>query len=362
MMLRILLSEVAHAALITSLVFVMMAVVELLAIGSRGRLTAFMGDSRWRQYSLAALLGAIPGCAGAYLAVSMYSHASLSLGAVTAALIATTGDDAFVMLAIMPMQAALLFAGLMAVAILGGCATDSILRRFGVERTDPCALAELHEEDLTEDSPLSRWQPIRLRWAPALPRTILLLAMALLVIGLITGVFAHGAAEHVHTGHTLEQAHQGLDLEAWIFLIVGLVGIVLVAVAPEHDLGEHLWRHLALHHAPRIFAWTASTLVIVAVLNYRFHLEALVEGRGVWLLVGGALLGLIPQSGPHLVVITLFFSGQVPLSVLIANSVVQDGHALLPMLGISPRDAFLAKGANLAIGLAIGALIMIAGW
>ena len=47
--------EVAHAALITSLVFVMMAVVEMLAIGSQGRLTAFMGTALLRHQGLATL-------------------------------------------------------------------------------------------------------------------------------------------------------------------------------------------------------------------------------------------------------------------------------------------------------------------
>lgn len=374
-MLGIVLRETAHAALITLLVFVMMAIVEFLAIGSRGKLTSFMGNSRWRQYTLAALLGAIPGCAGAYLAVSMYSHASFSLGAVAAALIATTGDDAFIMLALMPEQALILTIVLLAFAILAGFATDLVLRRFGVDRTDPCALSELHAEDLTEASPLARWRPFRLRWAPAFPRVTLLIAMVALVAGLVTGVFGHGAGHHAHSGHTLEhshsdhdhghgseEAHGGLDFEAWIFLIVGLAGIIIVAVAPPHDLEDHLWKHLALHHAPRIFAWTAATLVTVTVLDQQFALGTLVEGKGVWLLLGGALLGLIPQSGPHLVVITLFLAGQVPASVLLANSIVQDGHALLPMLGIAPRDALLAKGANLVVGLAIGSLLMMVGW
>jgi hypothetical protein len=355
----LILGEIAHAALITSLVFVMMAVVELLAVGTQGRLTSFMGTSRWRQYGLAALLGAIPGCAGAYLAVSMFSHASLSLGAVTAALIATSGDEAFVMLATMPVQALGLFLGLFVFAMLAGSLTDFTLRRFGVERTDPCALTELHEEDLTGPSPVSRWLPLRLRWHPTIPRVVLLTVLLALVVGLISGVFEHG--EHSgHGGHTLDH-DDGMDLEAWIFLVVAVLGMVMVATAPEHDLVDHLWHHLAKHHAPRIFAWTASTLVAVSLLDQHFHLDALVEGRGLFLLLGASLLGLIPQSGPHLIVVTLFLSGQIPASILVANSVVQDGHALLPLLGISPRDAVLAKAANFIFGLLLGGVLLIAG-
>jgi hypothetical protein len=52
-----------------------------------------------------ALLGVAAGCLGAFIVVSLYSHRSLSHGALVAAMVATSGDEAFVMFSMFPLQA-----------------------------------------------------------------------------------------------------------------------------------------------------------------------------------------------------------------------------------------------------------------
>ena len=93
-----------HALMITSFVFAMMLVIEYVNVLSRGSWQQKLTRGRWAQYLLAAFLGATPGCLGAFAVVAMYSHRVLSLGAVVAAMIATSGDEAFVMLAMIPRQ------------------------------------------------------------------------------------------------------------------------------------------------------------------------------------------------------------------------------------------------------------------
>ena len=74
------------------------------------------------------------------------------------------------------------------------------------------------------------------------------------------------------------------------------------------------------------------------------------------------LIGIIPESGPHYVIILLFMNGLVPFSVLLANSIVQDGHGALPLLAESKRDFFLIKGINFTVGLIVGLLGFFTGW
>ncbi len=350
--------ELLHAALITGLVFVMMALVELATVATHGHMTQRLTSGRLRQYLVASVLGLLPGCAGTYLAVSMYSHGSLSLGAVTAALIATAGDESFVMLAMIPDKVPLLAAILFATAIVGGALTDLVLTRFGLVRRDPCALATLHKEDLVRPPAADRWLPLRVRREPLVPRLVMIAVFCLLLVGLLSGGF-----DHHELGVTAGPASpHGHDAEAWIFGIVLALGIGIAALAPRHYVEEHLWEHVARHHAPRIFAWTAGTLVLVRLAGSWIDLGAFAVGHSAWVLVGACLLGIIPQSGPHLIVLALFVTGQVPFSVLVANSIVQDGHGLLPLLGIAPRDAVLAKAANLVLGLAVGGAMLAAGW
>jgi len=356
---NIVLQELLHAAQITGLVFVMMAVVELLSVLTHGRLGSSIEGRPFRQYVLASFLGATPGCAGVYLVDSIYSRGVISLGAVTAALLATAGDEAFLMLAMIPRQALLLIAGLFVIGVVGGWVVDMVLKRLGLSRSAPCGLVDLHDEDLPSAPSLHRWLPLRLHLQPLLPRLVVALALLALL-----GLLATGFTSHHHDFHSAmgEGDHSAAgSTETWIFAAVALLGLALTLLAPRHWLEEHLWHHLALHHIPRIFAWTAGALVSVQVVLANWDLSPLVVGNGGWVLLGAALLGLIPISGPHLVVLTLFLSGHVPLSVLVANSIVQDGHGLLPLLGISARDAVVAKTANLLIGLAVGYALFAAG-
>lgn len=143
--------------------------------------------------------------------------------------------------------------------------------------------------------------------------------------------------------------------------VLGFAGAFVVITVPDHFLSEHLWRHVALKHLPRIFAWTLGVLLAVAIAKRLVDLNAVVQ-ENVWgVLVGAAALGIIPESGPHLIFVTLFDSGTVPLSILITSSIVQDGHGMLPLLAETGRGFVRIKALKFGIGLAVGALLLAAG-
>ncbi len=351
------LSELVHAAMITSLVFVMMAAVELTSVLTDGKASQALRGKALRQYVVSSFLGATPGCAGAYLVDTMYSRGVVSLGAVTAALLSTAGDEAFLMLAMFPAKALLLFCGLFVVGIVGGPLTDWTLHHTEYRGSECCTLATLHEEDLKPRATGQGWRPLRIRTGATGPRVALFVILLVLLLVVLTGMTAH---VHASTSARSNGGHEGL-VEQAILISVLVLGIGLVAVAPDHYIHEHLWHHLFLHHLPRIFGWTAGALIAVHLLMAHTSLHTLVASHGVLLLLGASILGLIPISGPHIIVVTLFATGQAPLSVLVANSIVQDGHGLLPLLGISVRDAVVAKAFNFVIGLTIGIILMAAG-
>jgi hypothetical protein len=66
------------------------------------------------------------------------------------------------------------------------------------------------------------------------------------------------------------------------------------------------------------------------------------------------LIGLIPESGPHLIFVTLYAQHAAPFGVLLASSIVQDGHGMLPMLAHSRRAFVAVKAVNFLLGLAAG--------
>jgi hypothetical protein len=82
----------------------------------------------------------------------------------------------------------------------------------------------------------------------------------------------------------------------------------------------------------------------------------------VWVLVIAALVAVIPESGPHLVFVAMFADGLVPFSVLLASSIVQDGHGMLPLLSYTLKDTVLIKIFNLVLGLGLGLVLYSLGW
>ena len=65
---------------------------------------------------------------------------------------------------------------------------------------------------------------------------------------------------------------------------------------------------------------------------------------------------MIPESGPHLIFVTLFVSGAIPFSILMASSIVQDGHGAIPLLALSKKSFLILKLINLVIGFTVGAV------
>ena len=88
-----------NSVLITGLVMIMMLMIEYVNIHSHGKWFTRLRQNRFGQVVLGAGLGLVPGCMGGFAAVSMFSHKLLSFGALIAMMIATSGDEAFIMLA-----------------------------------------------------------------------------------------------------------------------------------------------------------------------------------------------------------------------------------------------------------------------
>jgi hypothetical protein len=132
-----------------------------------------------------------------------------------------------------------------------------------------------------------------------------------------------------------------------------------------HYLKDHVWGHVVKKHLLRTAAWTVGALVVVEVLTRHQGLTAAASGHPLAMLFVAALLGLIPESGPHMVFVMMYAAKPqplIPMSVLFTSAFIQDGHGMLPLLSYSWRDVAWIKGLNLAFGLAIGLAMYAAGW
>ena len=80
-MLDILTDTITRTFTIAVFVFVVMLLVDYVNVLTRGGLSTVMKRGRFRQYGSAALLGATPGCLGAFMTVSFYIRGVVSFGA-----------------------------------------------------------------------------------------------------------------------------------------------------------------------------------------------------------------------------------------------------------------------------------------
>ena len=279
-MIHILADVLRDSILITALVMIMMVLIEFVNVASRGLFFSRLNSNRFTRVVFGAAMGLIPGCMGGFATVSLYSHRMISFGALVAMMIASSGDEAFVMLAMFPGKALLLFAVLFVIAVAVGLLVDLIPAKG--EKAVCSQSYDLHEDDMED---------------------------------------------HHHS---------------------------LRSIFDRHFLKEHIWNHVIREHALSIFCWTFGALLLIHVGLEYVDLEAWMQNRIALIILIAVLVGIIPDSGPHLIFVTMFASGIVPFSVLLANSISQDGHSSLPLLAGNRKSFIKAKLINCIVAAVAG--------
>ena len=356
---HLLLDVLRNSVLITGLVIIMMLLLEFVNLNSHGKWFNRLRQQPFGQIVLGAGLGLIPGCMGGFAAVSMYSHKLLTFGALVAMMIASSGDEAFVMLAMIPKQALLLMGILFVIAILTGWLVDRFSKPNVKAQHEGCEDGyQIHEEDHHDETHKPEKASFHNMRHASAERVALLLGVILFIVALAFGIFEHGHEEVTHTQLNIFD-------EYWMNLIFALLSLFVVwfiATAPEHVVKEHLWEHIIRKHFLSIFLWTFGALFVIQVGLHYFDIETLISNNIPWMILLAVLVGIIPESGPHLLFVTLFATGTVPFSVLLASSISQDGHASLPLLAESKRSFVKAKIVNVLVAALFGYLFYFIGF
>ena len=84
------------------MVTLLMILIEFLELKFKDEIQKLITKKPVNQYVMASLLGAIPGCMDAFFIVSLYVHGLVGFGALAAVMLSTAGDEAFIMLAMIP--------------------------------------------------------------------------------------------------------------------------------------------------------------------------------------------------------------------------------------------------------------------
>ena len=409
--------------IITTLVLGMMMVIEFINVRTGGLWSNKLQSKPWLQILFAIIMGIIPGCLGTYTVVSLYVHRVLNFPALMAALISTTGDEAFFMFSLFPEKALLINLILIVLSIIVAVILQLTMKNkfiglhkemsFPIHENESCSHTHHHEHSVKSNIK-------NISFVRALLITMSLGVLIMVLSGVIDGshhlnLLMGGQTEEsvIHSlegqqdnettsqqdnkttsqqdnestcqqvgchNHSHSQCHSHSQIpitnsqqltanshnhshggEAdWIriILIVLFVTIlIIVVVAEEHFLEEHLWQHVIKVHLPKIFLWTFGVILCLTIINNFVNIHEIIDSKPFIVLLVAILIGLIPQSGPHLIFLILFANGDLPLGIFLANCIVQDGHGALPLLAESRKAFFVSKGIKVVIAILVGVLL-----
>ncbi|NQE44392.1 hypothetical protein C5S31_00035 [ANME-1 cluster archaeon GoMg2] len=336
-------SVINHSVMITVFVFVMMLIVDYINVLTKGDMEKALKGGRSRQYVIASFLGATPGCLGAFANVSFYVHGLLSFGAIVGGMIATSGDEAFVMLALFPKEAVFLFAVLFILGIIGAPIADKAASLFKIVPCQECKLQKVHYEEECHC-----FEPEVLKKFPklSLPRYALFSFLFILLVGIGMGIVGP----------------QTWNWQRITLLSLLVITTFIVATVPDHYLKEHIWEHIVKKHLWQVFLWTFFSLLFITFGLQYWDLEGFVKANMILIFLICALVGIIPESGPHMIFVMMFANGLIPFSILLTSSIVQDGHGMLPLFSYTIKDSVLIKLFNLLFAIVIGLPLFLLGF
>jgi len=334
---EVVISTLKNSMMITVFVLFMMVIIEYVNVQTRNIWSEKLIKSPFLQLILAAFLGITPGCLGAFTVVSLYTHRMMNMGALITVMIATSGDEAFVMFAMFPGTALLLHFLLCVIAIVAGYLVNLFSKspQISVQHG-----FNVHEEENCKCFSGNLIIP-QLR-AITFERALFILFTLIFALLLLLGII-------------------GSDVWDWkriTFLAGSAFMLFVFLTVPDHFMHEHLYNHILKKHLIRIFLWTWGTLTVLYFIQSNFRLTDIVENNSWIILIIAVLIGIIPESGPHLIFVTMFSQGLLPFSILLANSIVQDGHGMLPLLAESRRDFIKVKLIKMLIAFVVGSALL----
>lgn len=318
------------------------------------RLDAALERRRGLAPLVAAALTMPPGCGGAILVMAAYARGAVSYGAAIAALVATMGDASWVLLAADPVLTVQLKLSLLVIGASTGWLVDALgiapRRRADARPTQQ----SIRHAPVVADLPASVAMAVR---TPVLSRHEIGVLPVLLWV-LVGG----GATVSVPVTFQLLDASN-------LYLLLGVLGTSLAVVwfvrrgcrladDDEQTAREGSYAQVLRHGGYEV----AFVTVWVAVAYVAWSLVTHVTGFdgsqlplfGILGVVVGACIGLVPGCAVQIVFAGIFAAGGMPLATLVANTISQDGDALLPLLALEHRSALLATVLTTIPALLVG--------
>ncbi len=269
---------------IVLIILILMIFIEFIVLKYQNKIINIIKKNKIIGYIISSFFGIIPGCIGTFIMDSLYMTGLLGFGGIVSVMIATSGDEAFILLS-------MAFKG-----------------------------------DIS-------WN------------IIIILTSVLFFLGIIGGFIASYLKKKTKMKFCVRCKIENHKVEEFKL---------------KHFFKEHIINHIIKKHIWQIFLWIFAAIFIIKLLQDYIILD-FTGSTLFFILLIASLVALLPISGPNIFLVIMFSQGLIPFSILLANSIIQDGHGLLPILGFSIDDAVKIKLFNFFFGFLIGGLLLFIG-
>ncbi len=279
-------------------------------------------NNRRFEIPICSFLGAIPGCGGAIMVMSLFTRGVVSFGAVLAALISTMGDAAFLLIAVKPEAALIILPVTFIVGIISGYIAQPFTKNFLKEKINK----SISISDLPKNKTSNKFYKL---W------------FFILIPGLILGLIN---AFNIDTNFEIF----GMDVVLVFSFSAALFCVLLWVLNPLTDIQmasihENSYRRV-VDTTCFVTVWVIISFVLYELINLSTN-GAIFESLilfGPFLPLIAILIGFIPGCGPQIMITSMYVSGQIPMSAQIGNSISNDCDALFPAIAISAKAAIVA--------------------
>ncbi len=274
------------------------------------------------EIPICSFLGAIPGCGGAIMVMSLFTRGVVSFGAILAALISTMGDAAFLLIAVKPEAALIILPVTFIVGIISGYIAQPFTKNFLKEKINK----SISINDLPKNKTSNKFYNL---W------------FFILIPGLILGLIN---AFNIDANFEIF----GIDIVLVFSFSAALFCLLLWVLNPLTDIQmasihENSYRRV-VDTTCFVTVWVIISFVLYELINLSTN-GAIFDSLilfGPFLPLIAILIGFIPGCGPQIMITSMYVSGQIPMSAQIGNSISNDGDALFPAIAISAKAAIVA--------------------
>ena len=274
------------------------------------------------EIPISSFLGAIPGCGGAIMVMSLFTRGVVSFGAVLAALISTMGDAAFLLLATKPQAALIILPVTFCTGIISGYLVKPFTKNFLQKK--------INRDFLVNELPKNKTS-----------NKFYLVLFLFLIPGLALGIMN---AFNIETSYLISD----FDIIQFFSFILALYCVFLWVLNPLTDIQmasihENSFRKV-VDTTCFVTVWVIISFVIYELINISTQ-GAIFESLkyfGPFVPLMAIIIGFIPGCGPQIMITSMYVSGQIPMSAQIGNSISNDGDALFPAIAISAKAAIIA--------------------